>query len=636
MARAGKIFCCAVGFVLCFCLLTCRDLSAQISLPDEKTAAEAGIDNDSCFVCHADQAEAHFVDAGRFAHSSHGKHLCVSCHTDIQESPHDTPLKPVNCRSCHAIESEVYLESDHGIATSQGISQAASCQNCHGEAHYLLNPRDKDSSVFRANIPQTCGQCHSNAAKMKNSLLKQQDPVLAYHENVHGLALKGGNLAAAVCTDCHGSHDLHRATNPQSKLFWQNIPKTCGKCHENVLNTYMRSIHAQAMIKGERDAPVCTDCHGEHAIEAVKQAGSKVFSLRVPETCGQCHGIERINTKYSLPKYVMETYMDSFHGLSSQMGSVTAANCASCHGFHDILPHTDARSSTHPDNLPKTCGQCHAGVGSLVTDGKIHAGATSGVGNEVVQWVRRFYMILIFAVLGFMFLHNGLDYYLKLRIHYERAAHAGKVIRLNFSERVQHGLLAISFTILAYTGFAIKYPLSWWAAPFVGHGDWRSLGHRVGALIFCVLTVYHVFYITCVPRGRRHIKELFLRRSDWTHIKGMFQYYLGLRQHKPPLTFYSYIEKIEYWALVWGSMVMIVTGALMLDANKFLGVFPKWFYDVLTAVHFYEAVLATAAILLWHGYFVMFDPDEYPMKWTWLSGKESEVDRRHRNSGHHQ
>ena len=83
-------------------------------------------------------------------------------------------------------------------------------------------------------------------------------------------------------------------------------------------------------------------------------------------------------------------------------------------------------------------------------------------------------------------------------------------------------------------------------------------------------------------------------------------------------------------------MVMIVTGALMLDANKFLGVFPKWFYDVLTAVHFYEAVLATAAILLWHGYFVMFDPDEYPMKWTWLSGKESEVDRRHRNSGHHQ
>ncbi len=96
--------------------------------------------------------------------------------------------------------------------------------------------------------------------------LRQRNPVASYEASVHGLAFEGKKmLNAAVCTDCHGSHDLHRSTNTASKLYWKSVPNTCGRCHENVERTYLQSIHGKALTEGVRDTPVCTDCHGEHS-----------------------------------------------------------------------------------------------------------------------------------------------------------------------------------------------------------------------------------------------------------------------------------------------------------------------------------------------------------------------------------
>ena len=84
---------------------------------------------------------------------------------------------------------------------------------------------------------------------------------------------------------------------------------------------------------------------------------------------------------------------------------------------------------------------------------------------------------------------------------------------------------------------------------------------------------------------------------------------------------FTYAEKAEYWALIWGTIVMAVTG-MMLWAEVAVGnYFPRWWLDVATAVHFYEAVLATLAILVWHFYQVFFDPDAYPMNWAWWDGQ---------------
>jgi len=198
------------------------------------------IENADCFACHSDKdlvktnaagkAVSLFVDEKKYAASIHAKNLCTSCHGDITELPHAETHKPVSCSQCHRVETDIYLKSDHGQAIHKGVSEAASCQDCHGNAHELLNYRNPSSPVYRTNLPGTCGRCHGNVAEMEKFHLRQRSPIMSYDKSVHGIALlEKKQMNAAVCTDCHGSHDLHKSTNPASKLNWQNTPSTCGK-----------------------------------------------------------------------------------------------------------------------------------------------------------------------------------------------------------------------------------------------------------------------------------------------------------------------------------------------------------------------------------------------------------------------
>lgn len=382
------------------------------------------IENSDCFACHSDKTLTKtdkagkvvslFVDEKEYEASIHGKDLCTSCHTDITEVPHPdgfTP-KPVACSACHRLETEIYLKSDHGQAVAKGESEAASCKDCHGHSHTLLNFLNPRSPVNRVNIPQTCGRCHGNTAAMEKFNLLQSEPVVTYDRSVHGVALKRGDTAAAVCTDCHGSHDLQKSNNPASKLYWQNVPNRCGKCHENVEAIYDRSVHGKAVARGVRDAPVCTDCHGEHTIQAVNVASSKVSATHIPETCGHCHGSVRLASQYQMSLKVVET-MQSFHGLVEQFGETTVANCASCHGFHDVLPPSDPLSSLNPKNLPQTCGKCHAVIGTL-TEGEIHNQPGAEKGKPwLVKFITILYIVIIVLTIGGRLAFNALDYIAK-------------------------------------------------------------------------------------------------------------------------------------------------------------------------------------------------------------------------------
>jgi cytochrome b subunit of formate dehydrogenase len=592
-------------------------------------ARAVDIKNSACLECHGEaDAEPH-IDGALFGASVHADNQCISCHSDITEAEHDTPLKKVNCSECHDLESEVYLQSSHGQALLQGRDTAATCKDCHGDAHHIVYSKNPASPINRANISQTCARCHGNVEEMKKFNLHQLAPIDSYEHSVHGQANMKDGSTAATCTDCHGSHNLLRSTDPKSKLYWQNIPGTCGKCHENIAQTYSRSVHGVAVTEGIKDAPTCTDCHGEHEIAAVASTESKVSSAHISETCASCHAAERIITKYRLPKFAVETYMESYHGLSMRLGSVTAANCSSCHGKHDILPSSDPRSSIHPDNLQKTCSVCHAGVTELVAQGQIHSGTRPGMEKSASSVVRNIYIILFMVVLGGMLFHNALDLFHKLREHFEKLRKSGETVhRMTLNERIQHAILATTFIILGYTGFALVNPDAWWARPFVGQTyDFRGMGHRLMAVIFIALSVYHLIYITCTKRGRWQIRQLAPRWSDVVHVCQMFGFYVGIRKDRARFEHYSYIEKAEYWALVWGSVVMVLTGALLTYEEWTLAHFPKWFFDVCIAIHYYEAILACAAIVIWHFYFVMFDPEEYPVKWTAFSGYEGPSDK---------
>jgi cytochrome b subunit of formate dehydrogenase len=623
-------------------------LGSLATAPLPARAADAGKppaapDNDDCLGCHDDaglrgigpdgKERSLQVEAAKFAASIHGGERCTACHDDITEVPHPDHFraKAVECSRCHRLETQIYLGSDHGKAVHQGVPEAASCKDCHGKSHTLLGSRDPASPVNRANVPATCARCHGNVAEMKKRGLRQQDPVGTYLASVHGLALSQRRVTtAAVCTDCHGSHDLHRSTNPESKLYWKAVPQTCGKCHENVQRTYLRSIHGQALAKGVRDTPVCTDCHGEHTIAAVRSPGSRVSPGNVPNTCGQCHAAERIVTQYQLPPDVVSTYVESFHGLALKGGNPTVASCASCHGAHDILPASDPLSSVNPKVLPQTCGKCHPGIGTRMSAEffKIHAPAGRHDDKHwLVNLVTTIYLALIILVIGGMAAFVTLDYAKKARDHARavRESGAGEE-RLPRALRLQHLVLMILFGGLVYTGFVHRYPEAFFSWPFRALQDGnalRGLLHRIFGWAFVGFFGLHLGALLGTASGRAYARALWLRAHDLTDALAQARWNAGLGGAEPPHRRWNYAEKAEYWALVWGSVVMAVTGVMLVFTETVLRSLPKVWLDVAQVVHFYEAVLATLAILVWHLYWVVFDPREYPMNPAWLIGKKA-------------
>ncbi len=619
MGARNKLFAFVVSLVLLF--------SASHAFAAKKP------NNDACLACHSDptltkevggKQQSLHVDPDHFEKSIHGGMLsCVDCHKGVKAEPHETTPAKVTCAQCHADEQAAYDRSYHAKAIQSGEHKAPACEDCHGNVHEILPSSDPKSSVNHANVPATCGRCHSQKFVMEASGHSAQ-PYVSYQESVHGRALAAGKDGVAVCTDCHGAHEILAASDPKSSIFKFNVPGTCGKCHQAVETEFMQSIHGQALVRGNGQAPVCTDCHGIHSIKAHLDPNSSVSALNIARTtCARCHEGVRLSQEFGVARQSVSTYLDSYHGLASRGGSQVAANCASCHGVHNILPSSDPRSTINKANLAKTCGVCHPGVNERFTLNKVHVDsrASADVGSVAVRWIRRFYMVVIFAVIGAMLLHNLVIWRAKAIARHR--AEGPLVTRMTTNQRWQHLLLLVSFIVLVVTGFALKYPDSWLAVALGMSERLRSLTHRIAGVVMIGAGVYHIVYIALTRSGRQLIIDFVPQPKDASDAWGTMRYYLGLSPRKPKFSRFTYAEKAEYWALVWGIVLMAITGIMMWAKVSVGDLLARWWVDAATAIHFYEAVLATLAIVVWHFYQVFFDPDVYPMNWAWWDGKMS-------------
>jgi cytochrome b subunit of formate dehydrogenase len=191
------------------------------------------------------------------------------------------------------------------------------------------------------------------------------------------------------------------------------------------------------------------------------------------------------------------------------------------------------------------------------------------------------------------------------------------------NQRGQHLVLLVSFILLVITGFALKYPESWFAHLLGMSESLRSIVHRVAGVALIAAGVYHVFYVTAARDGRGLLRDLAPAIGDLNDAVAAMLYYLGLCSQKPKFGRFSYAEKAEYWALVWGTALMGVTGVMMWAKVWVGNLLARWWVDVATSIHFYEAILATLAIVVWHFYQVFFDPDVYPMNGAWWNGRMS-------------
>ncbi len=586
---------------------------------------------DECLACHGDSTLTHevngkpvslYVNPQAFKDSIHGSlFTCVDCHTDIKSSVHEKTPQKITCGTCHADEQAAYDRSFHAKAIQGGNSNAATCIDCHGSPHELLPTSDPKSRVHHGNIPATCGACHSQKFVMEDGGQGAR-MVASYEQSVHGHAVASGSEKAAVCTDCHGTHEILDAKDPKSPIFKFNVPSTCGRCHEAIAKEFKQSIHGQAVAQGNWLAPVCTDCHGIHSIKSHLDPNSPVAAQNVAQaTCARCHEGVRLSQEFGIEGRRETTYLASYHGLAAQGGSQVVANCASCHGVHNILPSSDPRSTINRANLVNTCGKCHPGVTEEFTAAKVHVDAplSADVGSKAIRWIRRFYLTMIFVVIGGMLAHNFVIWRAKALAR--RKVERDFVTRMPRRYRWQHAALFTSFMVLVLTGFALKFPDSWFAVMLAMGEHLRRVLHRIAAVVLIGVSIYHLFDIALTRDGRKLAHDLFPTLDDVRTAWQNVCYYLGLTSRKPEFARFNYAEKAEYWALVWGVIVMAVTG-LMLWAKVLVGNhMPRWWLDVATAIHFYEAVLATLAILVWHFYQVFFDPDVYPMNWAWWDGK---------------
>jgi predicted CXXCH cytochrome family protein len=265
------------------------------------------------------------------------------------------------CLGCHSNDTlsislpsgeslSLYISSKMlagSIHTQAGIE----CQACHSDISTYPHPpleyashRDLSRAYYLS-----CQKCHAvNYAKTLDS--------------IHAQAAEEGNLAAPVCTDCHGAHYVRPPDQPRAL-----ISTTCGQCHQAIFEDYKESVHGRDMIEEDNpDVPVCTDCHGVHDIQ---DARTPQFDAESPELCAGCHADPVLMEKYELSAQVYDIYTISWHGQDVSAYKTRwpaiwheSAVCTDCHGIHDIRRTSDPASSVNPDNLLGTCQNCHAGV----------------------------------------------------------------------------------------------------------------------------------------------------------------------------------------------------------------------------------------------------------------------------------
>lgn len=260
------------------------------------------------------------------------------------------------CSICHPVQR---VEHRAGIHAREEVG----CTSCHGGDAAATRVEAAHRGSFRnlrdrGEVAASCAECHADLQRMRPYNLPV-DQYALYLTSKHGLAMARGEERAAVCTDCHGVHEVRSADDPKSPVYTRNLPATCGGCHGDpslmadfgldagVVEEYRTSLHGRALFdRGNLAAPNCTSCHGVHGA-APPGVGD------VDKVCGSCHRAER------------RAFLESPH--LKAMRAEGLAECAACHSNHAIVRREDAATL-------ELCLDCHQESSAQVDIGrKIHA-----------------------------------------------------------------------------------------------------------------------------------------------------------------------------------------------------------------------------------------------------------------------
>jgi formate dehydrogenase gamma subunit len=453
-----------------------------------------------------------------------------------------------------------------------------------------------------------------------------------YRSSVHWRKLRLGKPAAS-CTDCHGKHTILPSSDARSMVSHVGLVKTCARCHEEASRTYSKGSHGRTLLLGNLDVPTCITCHGDHDMTSLRSRSASQRNFAGTEVCIWCHGNARMMARYALDTSPVESYIRDFHGLTQRGTKGASATCSDCHDPHHSLPESHPESRMHLSNRGATCGKCHGKSSGTFIMSFTHRAVAVDHGGSIKQTVVTIYIVLIVTLIGAMVLHNLIIWLHALRRKASQQRRFAKIVRLNRFERAWHVILLLSFCTLVFTGFALKFPDSVWFQWLYALGlteSARSTIHRISAVVMIGSLVVFFGYQIGSRAGRRWWSQMLPRWSDLKDLVATLRYHLGRRAVRPRFGIFSYVEKIEYWALLWGALVMLVTGLVLWFPKSLPESWPSWVIDVARLIHFYEAILASLAIVVWHFFHTIFRPGEYPMDTSWLTGVLTEREAEHR------
>lgn len=546
--------------------------------------------SEMCLGCHGQEgfAPAHKTEPGspppvltdRFLGSVHGKRQCVECHTNITKIPHEKVVVKVSCVNCHrdlldAAQDDNkpaeaakltgvvqmidrYMKSIHAQPSKEDQSRTnATCYNCH-EAHYIYPKGSPNRNWWRLNLPYTCGACHTKELE-------------AYKTSVHGQeTLVNGNPKAAICSDCHTTHDVQDVSLDSTRLL---ITKNCGNCHTEELKSYMGTYHGQVNTLGFAYTAKCFDCHGSHTIKRVSDPTSSVHPNNRQQTCQKCHldatagflTFQPHANDHNFARYPYVWIASKF--MLALLGGVFAFfwTHSALWYYRELRDHQQNKSRPH-----------------------VRTEALTATGAPVVYY-RRWPAIW----------------------------------------RIAHLCFAISVIMLVLTGMTLLFSDTLWA-PIISHlfGGPRVTGfvHRIFATAFVGIFFWHIIYVFFrIGRNWKTFRwfgpdSLVPSWADLQDAIGMFKWFFGLAP-KPQLDRWTYWEKFDYWAPFWGVAIIGFSGAMLWFKGVTATYLPGWVFNLATIFHGEEAVLAAGFLFTVHFFNNHWRPDKFPLDILMFTGK---------------
>jgi len=540
--------------------------------------------------CHGDEEEKTvtrpdgsvvdiFVSRDDYARSVHGKMPCTGCHRNITELPHQEPLPlRVSCMQCHkeawaaqqgspdpkykrldvvVKQIDRYLHSIHAQPSVEDASKInATCYDCH-DAHNIGPAGSLTRAEARLKNPMVCGRCHEKEKAV-------------YLTSVHGKAvMEKQNSKAAVCSDCHTSHNIDETRSSEIKLL---ITQQCGNCHADEYKTYMGTYHGQVNRLGYAYTAKCFDCHGGHDIKRIDDPTSRVHENNRLQACQECH-------------------KDAGKGFL---------------GFH---PH----GNTHDfERYPAMWITAKFMMVLLLT-------VFAFFWTHSALWFYREYKDR----------KEGKQWAYVL---VDRLPECGRKYIRRFSPlwRIVHLVLALAVMTLVLSGTSVLYADSFWAPSvmkMLGGPQNAALIHRVAAGTFIAIFLGHLVYLAIHLYRHRDTftwfgpNSLLPNLQDFRDAAEMFRWFFGKGHgHRPVFDRWAYWEKFDYWAPFWGMFVIGISGVILWFSIETAAVFPGWVFNVATIVHGEEAFLAAVFLFTVHFFNAHFRPDKFPQDIVMFTG----------------